>query len=274
MKILINYANDKYKKTQKFNSFTGKHIGKFDKIYSYSPDDIDYEFREKNKKILEQTRGNGLWLWKPYFIYKTLCLCNEGDIVFYCDSGSFFIRNVEHLIKSMKENEKIWVSDIPLLEVNFTKLRCLEKMKCNSDEFKYTNQIQGTFFMVVCCEESKQFVKKWLYLCQDYELISPESNSHNNEYIEYGFLSHREDQSILSLLCKIKKLDPHRDPSQKGKFQIAYYSPYYPFVKKHYADIYKPVVFLHKFSNVDIIGCLKIVAKMYYKKFKYRKITN
>jgi hypothetical protein len=121
MKILINYADEKYKKAQKLNTWTGLHIAKFDKVYSYGPDNIDEDFYNKNKTILSQKRGNGLWLWKPYFIYKTLLECRDGDIIFYCDSGSFFIRKIQYLLNSLGKDQRIWVSDIPLLESCFTK---------------------------------------------------------------------------------------------------------------------------------------------------------
>ncbi len=40
MKVLINYANDVYdKKAQDWNSWTGKHIAGFDKVYAFSPND-------------------------------------------------------------------------------------------------------------------------------------------------------------------------------------------------------------------------------------------
>lgn len=274
MKILVNYANDKYKKTQQINSLTGKYIGKFDKVYSYGPEDIDSTFREENNKILNEDRGNGLWLWKPYFIYKTLELCEEGDIVFYCDSGSFFLRSIDNLVNSLNKNEKIWVSDVPLLEVNFTKPECFEQMGCDRDDIKYTNQVQGTFFMAVCCAETKEFVKKWLGLCKDYKLLAPKTAENNPEYVNHQFLSHREDQSILSLLCKMNGLKTHLDPSQRGKFQEIYYSPYYPFVRTDHKDSYKPIVFLHKFPKINVVGCLKIALKMHYKRLKYRKVRD
>ncbi|WP_400243856.1 hypothetical protein AB3U99_21935 [Niallia sp. JL1B1071] len=274
MKILINYADINYSRTQKFNSLTGKYIGKFDKVISFGPNDIDSYFKEKNKHILETKRGNGLWLWKPYFIYKTLLSCNEGDIVFYCDSGSFFVRKIDYLIDSMEQSEKIWVSDIPLLEVNFTKPDCFVKMGCDKKFFKYTNQIQGTFFMAVCCDESKKFVEKWLELCEDYELLSPTSSPDGLKSNQCDFLSHREDQSILSLLCKKEGIHPHLDPSNRGRYQELYYTPNYPFIRTSHKDTYKPIVFLHKFAYVNLIGFLRIAIRMVYKKFKYKKIVS
>lgn len=91
MKILINYADKQYEPARKWNTLTGRYIARFDKVYEYTPNDIDQSFAKLHHDILSQKRGNGLWLWKPYFVNKALSDCSDGDIIFYCDSGSFFI---------------------------------------------------------------------------------------------------------------------------------------------------------------------------------------
>ena len=65
-KYLINYANITHYNSQKGNSQSGLSNGGFDEVFSYNYSDIDDEFKEKNKHILEQPRGAGFWLWKPY----------------------------------------------------------------------------------------------------------------------------------------------------------------------------------------------------------------
>lgn len=91
MKILINYADKQYEPARKWNTLTGRYIARFDKVYEYTPNDIDQSFAKLHHDILSQKRGNGLWLWKPYFVNKVLSNCSDGDIIFHCDSGSFFI---------------------------------------------------------------------------------------------------------------------------------------------------------------------------------------
>ena len=97
MKILINYADKQYEPARKWNTLTGRYIARFDKVYEYTPNDIDQSFAKLHHDILSQKRGNGLWLWKPYFVNKVLSNCSDGDIIFYCDSGSFFIRGLKNL---------------------------------------------------------------------------------------------------------------------------------------------------------------------------------
>lgn len=262
MKILINYADNNYIKTQRINSFTGRYIAGFDKVFSFGPQDIDSTFYTNNSKIFSINRGNGLWLWKPYLIDKVLSQANEGDIIFYCDSGSFFLRSIDPLIESMSK-EDIWVSDIPLIEQCFTKEICFKDLNCNEDKYRLSNQIQATFFMVRCSDKSKKFVKKWLNLCCEYKLISPQISKRNCRKCLTDFIAHREDQSLLSLLIKKEGITPHRDPSQRGIVQETYRNTEYLFKKTYHNDTYKTTIFLHKSKNVGIVHCMKILINTF-----------
>lgn len=254
LKYLINYANKKYQKTQKFNSWTGKYIAKFDKVLEYTPQDLDEEFKEINKEILSIKRGAGLWLWKPYIICKTLEIMNEGDILFYCDSGSFFIKNIDLLIKSMG-NDYIWVQDIPLIVKQYTKKETLILMEANYDEIKEKNQIQSGFILARKCIQSITFFKDWLNLCCDIRILYGHTKMKEDSY----FISHREDQSILSVLCHKIGIKAHKDPTQFGVYPDLYYYIdkviYKP--KTNYNDNYKMVIFLHRQMKIKISIIIK-----------------
>lgn len=242
---LINYADEKYRDTQNLCSKTGKLHGGFDRVISYGPSDIDPDFYEKNKHILEQKRGAGLWLWKPYFIDKTLKEINDGEYLFYCDSGAFFVRSIRPLLKSMDQD--IWVAELPLVEHQWTKSSCFTMMDMEEAKYKDSNQIQASFLCVRKSACSVSFIKKWLDLCRNYDLISPEENINwtNEEYPE--FIAHREDQSILSLLCKREGIKPHRDPSQFGRYPDGYKQSGYLFsIPQHKDDKYKTAFVLHR----------------------------
>ena len=55
------------------------------------------EFYQQQKHILDQPRGNGYWLWKPYIIYDAVCRANPGDIIFYMDCGDDYHPNLLNL---------------------------------------------------------------------------------------------------------------------------------------------------------------------------------
>lgn len=278
MKVLVNYANETYKKAQIFSSKMGIKKGGFDKVFSFGPEDIDMEYRKAHKNIFEIKRGDGLWLWKPYLINRVLEKTKDGDYIFYCDSGAFFVKNVDNIIQSLRPNEKIWVSDNPLIESCFTKEGCFEAMNCLTAEYKYTNQIQATYIMFVNCKETREFVKKWMSLCEQYRLISPE-NAVIDYTLKYGmkFVSHREDQSILSLLCKLEGVYPHLDPSQRAIFPETFFNPCYAYKVPAHNDQYRFVIFLHK---AKVVNCYEILKVAYgtlkkiaiYKKWKSKEL--
>ena len=76
--VQISYADEKFAKAQRLNSWAGKQLGRFDEVVAYGPLDIDDAFYANNKTILSMPRGAGLWLWKPYIIYKQLEQLNDS----------------------------------------------------------------------------------------------------------------------------------------------------------------------------------------------------
>ena len=120
--VAISYANEKFLKQLKINKLTAINIGKVDEYYSYNFDDIDLIFKKQNEDILSRKRGNGYWLWKPYFILKTFKeRLNIGDYLIYTDSGIFYLDKAKKLINFMISiNEDMWSFKLKVLEKSFS----------------------------------------------------------------------------------------------------------------------------------------------------------
>lgn len=220
MILAINYSDKIFKKKQQFNSWTAKKIGKVDKVVEFSPSDIDAVFFEENKDILNQKRGGGNWLWKPYIISKTLCDLNEDDYLIYADAGLMYLKNVNGLISKLEEsNEEIMLFDIPLIECQWTKRKVFIELDAFNDEIRYSRQILGGIMVVKKSEKSLNFINKWLQLCTNKKMLLEEKNGVDECD---SFISHREDQSILSVLAKKEGIKPFNDPTDYGKFTLQY----------------------------------------------------
>lgn len=115
--IGISYGNNIFQKQLKINKKTAILIGKVDEYYSFGPDDIDFEFKKKNQDILSRERGNGYWLWKPYFILKTLKeKLKEGDYLIYTDAGILYMNSTKKIIDFLKEkNAEMWAFQLNYL---------------------------------------------------------------------------------------------------------------------------------------------------------------
>jgi len=217
-KTLINYANKKYYNAQKKNSETGKSIGGFDAVIPYAVNDIDVEFYNKNTTILNQSRGAGYWLWKPYFIVKTLESMKDGELLFYCDSGSHFINNVNPVIDICKNTQNgilLFTLEDFHTHKKWTKRDCFHYMGLDMEPYLSVNQILASFVVCVKTNDNIEFFKEWLKYAQDPRIITDQPNVCGlPNYPE--FKDHRHDQSILSLLGRKHNITTTEDISQWG----------------------------------------------------------
>jgi hypothetical protein len=220
-KVYLNYADINFNKQKRFALRAAKLIGNFDKIIGLSPKDIDEEFYKKFQKILEKKRGGGYWLWKPYIINKTLSQLSYGDYLFYSDAGAFFLKKVDILIKELdKHNQDIMGFELPLIEEQWTKKELFINMDCNTEKYINSNQILASYMLIRKTSKSEQFFKEHLkYSCNELNITDKYSES-VKQYD--GYIEHRHDQSIFSLLYKKHNLKPFKDPSQLGKYPTGY----------------------------------------------------
>jgi len=215
-KIHLNFAHNSHYDAQKINSQSALNYG-FDNSFNFSLNDIDPIFFEKNKHILNQPRGAGYWLWKPYIILKKLNECNYGDIIFYTDSGCVFISSPDPLFNLLDEQDMIpFVIDPEPRnkETLQTKRDCLILMDCDSEKYTQTYPIGASFMLLKKTNLTEKFFSDYLTYSQDERCITDTPSTLGEEYSE--FMNHRHDQSIYSLLCKKYDLKFYRDPSQFG----------------------------------------------------------
>jgi hypothetical protein len=213
-KYHINYANGRYLKAQEYCSESAKAAG-FDEVISYSIKDIDRDFLENNKHILEQPRGAGFWLWKPYFINKSLEKMSDGDLLVYSDSGSYYEKSVKPLIDLIQKEEKGVLSFElhGLIEKAYTKKDAFVLMGLDEPKYTDSSQREATYIWMIKNDFTVSFAKEYLQYAQDERIIT-DLNSEGNNYAE--FKDHRHDQSIWSLLCKKHDIPPHKLISQWG----------------------------------------------------------
>lgn len=220
MKTFINFANETFARQQRFAVRMAKIFGSFDKIISYGPNDIDKQFYERNKRTLDVPKGAGLFLWKPYFISRTLENANEGEYVFYVDSGFFITGTIDRLIKELdKSGQDIMAFSTYYPEEQWTKRRLFENMGCSGPDYSKTNQFMATMSLIRNSQASRSFFSELVELSMDCENISDASDDEANPA---NFIEHRYDQSIFSLLCKKRGLTAFRPPFVFGELGAAY----------------------------------------------------
>ena len=216
MKVLLNYADGKFLQSQLTNSQSGLAAG-FNVVYQMSRSDIDIDFYNKHKAILDQKRGVGYWLWKPYFINRLLSVMTENDVLFYADSGSYFVRRMEPVFTAVC-NDARGVIGFQLagghIEKQYTKRDLFLHMGLNESEYTDTPQRMASFMCFRGTEFAKEIANKYLELCCVSHLITDSEN--RDGWVESGFVDHRHDQSVWSLLTKKHNITILPDPTQWG----------------------------------------------------------
>ena len=194
----------------------------FDDIIPYTYNDLTADFTERyHDKLDDNIRGFGYWSWKPEIIKQTLAKMKDGDQLLYLDAGC----NLNNHGKDrLKQYFDMLSDDTPLVTfLNVTKDTLLFNKDIKLPDWPLKNWIKGDlidyfnireqneildqqiFFAGILLLQkgkiSKTFIDKWEEtISTDWSFIddSP-SKSPNLD----GFIEHRHDQAIFSVLCNL-----------------------------------------------------------------------
>lgn len=201
--IAISYANRFYQSQLRLNKKSALEVGKVDEHYTFGPNDIDPEFKEKNKEILSKNRGNGLWLWKPYFIHKVFKeKLKEGDYLIYSDAAILYMNSMYQVIDFLKEqNAEMWFNRLDLKEKYYSKRDAFILMGVDMPFYSETYQYMGGIQIYRKSKFTEKFIEQLLFYSQDKRIITDDHNKLGVENYK-GFIDNRHDQTVLSLLIK------------------------------------------------------------------------
>lgn len=201
------------------------------------------EFYQLNREILDQQRGSGYWLWKPYIIYKALLDMNENDYLVYSDAGVEFINNVSHIID--KIDEDVFLFGNNWNHVDWCKGDVMAAILGDKNDnhwlhyweaFDLNKQVQASVIFMRPTQKVKEFIKEWLCYCMMPNLID-DSPSKVQSYPT--FQDHRHDQAILTCLQIKHGLRLHWWPASYSNGAFIYDK-----IEQYKGDNY-PVIFHH-----------------------------
>lgn len=204
--ILISFADTRYRKALERLKVYTKDFP-FDEKFFLTQKDLPKRFRKELKPWLYR-RGYGYWKWKPYLIYTFLKELNEGDILCYSDCGVFWNYTAESLerfnlyINLLDTNkEELLVFEEKYEEQKYTKGDLLEIFNAyNNEKICKSPQIWGGCFFIKNSFTTRDLFSQFSDLCEiSKELVTDKRSTIPNKE---GFVEHRHDQSIFSLLTK------------------------------------------------------------------------
>jgi hypothetical protein len=196
---VVNYAAGKlvyYKNRDLLNQSLHDHG--IDRIFTYTPSDIDFSFYQKNSHILDQPKGAGYWLWKPYIILDAMKRLPENSLILYLDGDMLMIDDITPLSELMSKHDRVFFynshQNLPYIKKDAYLL-----MGLDPEQYKNHTHLFGFFILLKNNAKNKQFITTWLNYCLDERILTDIPSTLGTEYQE--FKSHRHEQAILSLLA-------------------------------------------------------------------------
>jgi hypothetical protein len=198
----------------------------YDNIFTFTELDLDNKFKERFLKYLQYgVRGYGYWSWKPQIILQALNLMQDGDILQYTDVGCHLNNNG---IKRLSEYFEITNNtEFGILAFQFKPpefpfnhdgrklLDCMDYKFIKGDlldffnirtnhSILYTQTITAGVFFIKKTPETINFIYQWLEVIKhNFKLIDDSKSISINLN---GFVEHRHDQAIFTILCKMQNI--------------------------------------------------------------------
>jgi hypothetical protein len=200
-----------------------KEMGVYTDVFGASERDLAADFRQRFKDYLTpEYRGFGYYAWKPQIVLQTLESLQDGDQVHWIDSGCHLnpagSQRLQELF-AMTAEAPSGIQGFECLppngslvykerqfpdqgEYKWTKGDLLDRLAVRDrPEITTTQQLGATTFFVRKCPASMDFMRHWIRVfSEDFSMIDDRPSLAPN--LE-GFIEHRHDQSIYSILGKL-----------------------------------------------------------------------
>lgn len=212
LNYLVSYASPVFDPYRKQLNASALQFG-MNRVISYRPSDIlGTDFYRKNQKILDQEKGAGNWIWKPFVILDAmLTKAEENAIVVYSDADSEIYNHLQPLFTICENQGGILLfKTMSFLNRSWTKRDCFYLMGCDSEEYWNAEQVWAGFSIFINNARSRSFVKEWLHYCMNEHIVTDTSNCCGLDNFP-DYIDHRFDQSVLSLLAVKHQINVLKD---------------------------------------------------------------
>jgi hypothetical protein len=172
--------------------------------------------RFDNKELTAISRGYGLWIWKPYILLDALGHCGADDYVIYLDAGVTPVADMTPWFAQLRRLPiNLFAPVPPRYALQWTKRTCFSRMQADRPKFHTAPMLSAGIQAYRNGSESHGFVAELMAWMREPLLLTDANDT--NELAPYdGFIAHRHDQSILTVLAALRDVPILREPSQYG----------------------------------------------------------
>jgi hypothetical protein len=215
----ISFGSPKYYPTLKRIGEEAKKSNFFDRIDLVRYKDLPIQYRFQNIfRLRESVRGFGYWMWKSYLVYEKLKSIEHGDILTYCDSASKIDpsgkKRFNEYIDIVNSSSGILRFELDHIEKQYTKRGVFDFFNLGLEsDIANSKQLMATIFIVRKCSYTMDLIQEYYELCHYNYYLLKDPYFKNQEHSE--FISHRHDQSLFSILSKLRNCEILPDETWK-----------------------------------------------------------
>lgn len=177
-----------------------------DEVVTWTPEDLDAEYKRRNAQVLSDSRGEGNWAWKHYVQYQMLDRMGPDDILFYSDSDQNCTADLKDFFCLANKND---VTPFHHSHPDYTLERLCRRdamvfMDMDRERVAHSVQYSGGSVFYKKTEKAVQYVRELAAWSMQPEVVRgwqmPSEYSVDwPQYLERGMM-HQCDQAVSSLL--------------------------------------------------------------------------
>lgn len=169
----------------------------------------------ENSHVAPGDRGHGYWIWKPYVIAAALRRIPADHYLLYLDAGVAPVAALGDWIASFADAPMAFFHPQPMPMRQWTKRDCFKAMHADDAKHWAAPTLSGGMQLYRNCPEAFSFLGELRGWMRDSRLLTDQPNVLGAPDLD-GFVAHRHDQSILTLLAMQRGQRIALEPTQFG----------------------------------------------------------
>lgn len=220
---LVTFATDDFLQAQQGLTASARALSGFRESIEWNRKLLEAAGFCADYPELRNKPGAGYWMWKPFILLSALKdPHSSSEWCIYYDvgrgSGNRIGRDIDPLtLWADKANGGI-MPGVLIPEFGptawWTRRDTFVGMECDEANYHSLPQVQATYCLFRRSDKAIDFVQKWWDYSRQIALIGEGEQALNLENLP-GFICHRHDQSILTLLCAREGVAAFGSPNQR-----------------------------------------------------------
>jgi hypothetical protein len=198
--VHVTFGDDRFRQSLSRLRRSAKRVG-IDDIRIYSPHHPAVRrAAEENPEIMNQRRGAGYWLWKPYILLDTIDTVEEGSVVVYTDAGHRYIAEPSRIIELATRQAVVLFHSAGNVQRHWTKRDCFVLMQADKSDYWNARQLDASIQIYRAGATARRFLLGLQDAMRDPRILCDWPNTCGLPNFR-RFRDHRHDQSILTNLA-------------------------------------------------------------------------